>query len=150
VSRDGRAGRTTTAPSATWPVLDGFRATPSSEGEGVLVEVQTTEGAMLRFGMHRLAVGAVVACLLEVARRAPPGIPPGPAARVAADAVGVALSDAGETLLVFETGGAALSYALPPDALAELARGLRQLRQSTSRLRAAPQVIHPHPRRHDA
>ncbi|PZW50830.1 hypothetical protein C8P66_10143 [Humitalea rosea] len=139
-----------TAPSATWPVLDGFRASLSPEGDGLRVEVQTTEGAVLRFGMDHRAVSAVVACLLDVARRAPPGIPPGPAARVAADAVGVALSDAGEALLVFETGGAALSYALPPDALAELARGLRQVGRHTSRLRAPPQVIHPHPRRHGA
>ncbi|MDB5415684.1 MAG: hypothetical protein JWR10_4019 [Rubritepida sp.] len=109
---------------ALWPVLDSLRATVSSDGEGLLVEVATLEGEVLRFGLHRLALGAVVSCLLDAARHAPPTGATAPAARVAADAAGVTLSETGETLLVLETGGTALAYALPPTLLHELAGSL--------------------------
>lgn len=108
--------------STAYPVLDELRA--SATGEGVLVEARTLEGEVLRFAIHRLALAAVVATLLDAGRRAPPDEPVAPAARVVAEAVGLSVSEEGEPLLVLETGGAALSYALPPARMAALGRAM--------------------------
>ncbi|MBY0338452.1 MAG: hypothetical protein K2X11_17690 [Acetobacteraceae bacterium] len=128
----------------TFPVLDELRAAPSSEG--LLVEAATLEGGVLRFGVHRLAVAAVAATLLDAARRVPPGDRSAPAARVALDAAGVALSEKGDVLLVLEAGGAALAYALSPSLAAELSRALGD----AFRLQAEPDPTQPTRRRHDA
>ncbi len=116
---------------ARFPVLDELRA--SAAEEGILVEARTLEGEVLRFAIHRLALAAVVATLLEAGRRMPPGAQAAPAARVEADAVGLAESEAGETLLVLETGGAALSYAVPAAPMAALGQALAAACPAASR-----------------
>ena len=108
--------------STAFPVLEEWRA--SAVAEGVLVEARTLEGAVLRFAIHRLALAAFAATLLDAGRRMPEAGPVAPAARVGAEAVGLALSEQGEPLLVLETGGAALSYAVPPDRMAALGQAL--------------------------
>ena len=108
--------------SAVFPVLDELRA--SAAAEGVLVEARTLEGEVLRFAVHRLALAAVAATLLDAGRRMPAARPVAPAARVGVEAVGLALSEEGEPLLVLETGGAALSYAVPPARMAALGEAL--------------------------
>jgi hypothetical protein len=122
--------------AATFPVLDELRAQAAEEG--VLVEARTLEGAVLRFAVHRLALAAVAATLLDAGRRLPPATIPAPAARLGADAVGLTASEEGEPLLVLESGGAALCYALPPASLAAFGIALRE---------AFPE---PRNRRHDA
>jgi hypothetical protein len=111
------------APPA-FPVLDEVRA--SAATEGVLVEARILGGHLLRFAIHRLALAAVVATLLDAGRRLPPGQPVAPAAMVGADAVGIAETEDGQPLLVLETGGSTLSYALPAASLAALGVALRQ------------------------
>ena len=110
--------------SSAFPVLDEVRARATTDG--VLVEASTLEGHLLRFAIHRLALAAVAATLLDAGRRLPTAQPVAPAALVHADAVGLAHTEEGQPLLVLETGGSTLSYALPAASLAALGEGLRQ------------------------
>lgn len=127
-----------------FPVVDEFRA--SAATEGVLVEARTLEGAVLRFAIHRLALAAVTATLLQTGSRLPPGSSVAPAARVDAKATGITMSEDGEPLLVLEAGGAVLCWALPRDSLAALGQAL----SDAFPLQPGASTAHPHVRRSDA
>lgn len=127
-------------------VLDELRAVPNTAGDGVIVEVRGVDGRIARIGIHRLAVGAVAACLLEAVHRAPTSPFKAPSARVPADAVGVTRSEDGETLLVLETGSVSLAYALSKEALSGIREGL----DATSSMRGDLPARHPLIRRHEA
>ena len=128
------------------PVLDELRAAPTSDGQGVVVEISALDGRHLAFGMHRIAVGAVAASLLDALARAPAPELTAPPVRVPVDAAGIMLSEHGETLLVLETGGAALAYALSPAVLAQLCAAIA----AASSLPPGGSARHPTNRRHDA
>ena len=127
-----------------FPVLDEVRARAATDS--ILVEATTLEGHLLRFAVHRLALAAVAATLLDAGRRLATQQPVAPAALVQTDAVGLAQTDQGQPLLVLESGGIALSYALPAASLAALGEALRE----AFSLPGEEVLAHPPGRRYDA